>query len=597
MKGPRRAVGARLSTPAVNPLPADTTPPAAPGTPVVSNVTFDGSATVTFAAATDNIAVLGYAAFLDGSSKPVATSSSTTINLKNIPAGSHSVTVAAYDAAGNYSALSLGTVFSMPSKIVKPVLVDIGDSINAGQNAILSTGFTASGSGNIGTFSGLGSTFLVGETIFVSGYANEEWNGEKTIKSSSWNGSSSTVTFESSTMLTASPSVAPDMVVNILIDARTNDRCFIHHVNYDLGCPFTVKNRAISGTMTPFTLSRLVSDVFSASPAVVYDDSGINDVLGGTIPEATTIANIRSIATQVTAFGAEYWRAEITPINDTGSLYTLLRKKSINRINQALRQMAETIPGFYLIPANALMTNKSTGVAISSYWTDATGVHPIAQAMNQIRKLITSLMSSRWSVPSKLVTDGLTSYNTDSNSKVAVRNPLMLGSQVTGNTGTSGNVPLNCNVSWDVRAGSGVVACSVVPRSDGYGNNLQMVLSGATADGDRLRVEPVIDKAAFINGDVVRMSMSVTRTGVSGLRGIPMMLFTGAWVDYVTTGGDPGNNFGSYTDDGETPIYSVDFIWNTAALAAANSLVIWILFSAAAAGTFAIGRVNLEKVG
>lgn len=90
-----------------SPRPADTTAPAAPGTPVVSSIVAD-SATITFAASVSSD-VVGYAAFLDGGSTPYAYSNGNvaSITLRGLLPGSHGVVVKAFDGAGNFSAESV----------------------------------------------------------------------------------------------------------------------------------------------------------------------------------------------------------------------------------------------------------------------------------------------------------------------------------------------------------------------------------------------------------------------------------------------------------------------------------------------------------
>jgi len=96
------------------PPTVDHTKPTAPGTPVVTNANANQTATVTVTASTDNVAVAGYAAFLDGSPAEAARSATTAIQLSGVPAGAHSVVVRAFDAAGNYSDPSAEAVFDMP---------------------------------------------------------------------------------------------------------------------------------------------------------------------------------------------------------------------------------------------------------------------------------------------------------------------------------------------------------------------------------------------------------------------------------------------------------------------------------------------------
>lgn len=90
----------------INPRPADTTPPAAPGTPVVSSIVAD-SATITFTASVSSD-VVGYAAFLDGNAMPYAYSdgNAASITLSGLTPGNHSVAVKAFDASNNFSGLT-----------------------------------------------------------------------------------------------------------------------------------------------------------------------------------------------------------------------------------------------------------------------------------------------------------------------------------------------------------------------------------------------------------------------------------------------------------------------------------------------------------
>ena len=97
-------------------IAANKTAPSAPGIPVVSDALSNQTATVTFSAATDNIGVVGYDAFLDGSVTVFAHSATTVIKLSGVSAGLHSVAVKALDAAGNYSPESVA-VFSIPEPI------------------------------------------------------------------------------------------------------------------------------------------------------------------------------------------------------------------------------------------------------------------------------------------------------------------------------------------------------------------------------------------------------------------------------------------------------------------------------------------------
>lgn len=92
----------------------DATPPTTPGAPDVTAIDALGRATVTVAASTDGVGVVGYDAFVDGSQVAAARSASPVIQLSGLTPGVHTVTVRAFDAALNYSVASAATTFVVP---------------------------------------------------------------------------------------------------------------------------------------------------------------------------------------------------------------------------------------------------------------------------------------------------------------------------------------------------------------------------------------------------------------------------------------------------------------------------------------------------
>ncbi|WP_170290045.1 fibronectin type III domain-containing protein [Pseudomonas vancouverensis] len=108
----------------------DVTPPGKPGTPVVNNLT-GTSVTLSWAAATDNVAVTGYLVSLDQSSPVVVSGTSHAFsNLKE--ATTYHVEVKARDAAGNLSdgaAVTFSTKdVTAPSRPGTPVVSDLSGS-------------------------------------------------------------------------------------------------------------------------------------------------------------------------------------------------------------------------------------------------------------------------------------------------------------------------------------------------------------------------------------------------------------------------------------------------------------------------------------
>lgn len=88
----------------------DTTPPTTPGS-VSASATSATTGTVTWTASTDNVGVAGYQIFVDGS--PVDTTTSLSYGLTGLsPSTQYSVTVTAFDAAGNNSVAGGPSLFT-----------------------------------------------------------------------------------------------------------------------------------------------------------------------------------------------------------------------------------------------------------------------------------------------------------------------------------------------------------------------------------------------------------------------------------------------------------------------------------------------------
>jgi YD repeat-containing protein len=119
------ASGNRLSAVAT----PDTTPPSAPGTATDNSLTAN-SATVSWGAATDTIAITGYAYQINGGAWS-SFSNSLSVNLTGLaPGGTYTVAVEAQDAAGNIGATTTVTFTLPPSAPGTPTASNItGNSV------------------------------------------------------------------------------------------------------------------------------------------------------------------------------------------------------------------------------------------------------------------------------------------------------------------------------------------------------------------------------------------------------------------------------------------------------------------------------------
>jgi endo-1,3(4)-beta-glucanase len=101
---------------------ADTQSPTTPGAVVASDVTATG-ATLTWAASTDNVGVTGYEVTVGSSTVNSAT---TTLALTGLsPATTYPVSVRAFDAAGNFSAASMGSFTTLAAGCTPPCVGEL----------------------------------------------------------------------------------------------------------------------------------------------------------------------------------------------------------------------------------------------------------------------------------------------------------------------------------------------------------------------------------------------------------------------------------------------------------------------------------------
>lgn len=90
----------------------DTIPPSAPGVPAISNIT-GTSATATWTGAADNVGVTGYEYTLNGGSSWTSVGNTLTTNLTGLTSlGGYTISVRAYDAAGNRGGTSSAAFFT-----------------------------------------------------------------------------------------------------------------------------------------------------------------------------------------------------------------------------------------------------------------------------------------------------------------------------------------------------------------------------------------------------------------------------------------------------------------------------------------------------
>lgn len=282
-----------------------------------------------------------------------------------------------------------------------------------------------------------------------------------------------------------------------------------------LGAPFRlVVNAGVSGNRTDQMLAR-ITDVTSYSPDWVFVQGGINDITYGTTA-AQIIANLKSICIQLANKGIQVVLLTVAPNTQVAGNST-----KVQTINQGLREWVNGggAKGVILVDTYSAMVNPTvtTGALASGMSDDS--LHPSAKgarAMGQaIANALQYLLPSRNFLPSS---NG-ESYGVDSTSRQILDNPLLSsgGGSPTG-TGASGTLP----TSWlGSTGGSGATSAvfSTPARSDGFGNDAQIVVSGAAANSS-VNVRQSGFGARMAIGDTVYVCGQVTISGAADIKNI-----------------------------------------------------------------------------
>ncbi len=159
----------------------------------------------------------------------------------------------------------------------------------------------------------------------------------------------------------------------------------------------------------------------------------------------------------------------------------------------------------------------TTGDILSTSWT-YDGVHPTNYAVYYGAKKLVTLLNPLIPIIDNGPVSQADSYGTNANSINAINNPLLVTA-----TGGTASAPHTGTVAsgWTTsnNAGAAAVACSVVARADGYGNNQRLVITPGAAN-DAVLMTGTDYTGRFASGDRVFVEWEVTVTNPGTLRNI-----------------------------------------------------------------------------
>lgn len=506
-------------------------------------------------------------------------------------------------------------------------LVAIGDSITAGGNALPGTALNVSaftGAGNVGTITTSGISPLQGNFIWIAGIDQPEWNGQKTVASLS----GTTITFNNSTPLTASPTSTAGLKSAgtpwVLSESQVNNRNFLSIANGLLGLPFgTILNRAVSGWTSTQVLNTYQTNAANLLPTDVWLLAGTNDILQLATP-AAVFSNLTTIVSTLAQSGVRVWWSTLPPLTGTGGTgtggtggVTVAMQRNVLILNDLIRNYVQTDTTGYirLVDVHQRTAAATPGAgnydwaAGSSLWS-SDGIHPTSYAAyNGFAQAFYSVAQYELSRPAPLVSMANNAYAVFTTSRQLFPDPLMQTTTTAAQTGFTGaggvgNPTYVTDFVPNRVAGTPTASVDVVARADGYGNDQRCVIT-ATAASDQIgfsmqNTANITPQLQANVGRRVKMALFMTAANVptNTLSGIDIYIRNSGFTEFFNVTGQSTVNFLAGVNAGAWIIESAPFVipstWSSAAL---SSHVILRFAGNAANATFQFGRVQLLLVG
>lgn len=268
---------------------------------------------------------------------------------------------------------------------------------------------------------------------------------------------------------------------------------------------------AATGRLTSEMLAN-VEELTALNPAYVAVFGGTNDVSTG-VAVAATQSTLLQIYAKIINSGATVIAFTVPPLS--GASLNATNAKATLELNNWIRDHAANNHNFVLVDAYAAIIdpmNATKGSAATGTLSD--GIHPSALGAFKIGSAFHAAL--QYIAHGK---DSRTMSNAD-NYGYNVANPNILDSAPWVNTGGSVSAPVTgSSASGWAGEGSGTLAAAASPqaRSDGFGYNLQMVMTAA-ANNDRAHFRSV--GAAFhsrmTQTDSYRLDASASVVGLAG---------------------------------------------------------------------------------
>jgi lysophospholipase L1-like esterase len=359
-------------------------------------------------------------------------------------------------------------------------------------------------------------------------------------------------------------------------------------------------NAGVSGALSSAVVNQVPACI-NAGVSVAFEMCGINDI-SQDIPVATVLQNKKIIWRKLSEAGVRVFALPVLPINSALAAYTTARYQNILRLNDLIKNACaqDGTATFVPIFQNVVDPASATGNARSGYLHD--NLHPSVIGSIEIGRAIaqSSVVSSafaQYDLKSSLMQE----WASGTNYPTFIANGLMSGAGGTIGTGVTGTVPTN----WDVSrlTGTPTAACTVDARSDGFGNDVTVVVTaGANNDQIQIRTDSIQTQVSI--NDLAYAECEVTYSAATNLRSLfAYMIVQVDGVNYFVycgLDGVTGHFSGMPASGGPFVFKTLPVRFNNPTLngAAITALRLFVVstFSAAGGATIKVGRARGVKV-
>jgi lysophospholipase L1-like esterase len=311
-------------------------------------------------------------------------------------------------------------------------------------------------------------------------------------------------------------SLAPQPDYSWLAWAKTFSGNRMRHLN----------NAGISGDTYAKLISRLDQDVWAYNPDYVTVLEGTNSISVSGL--ATANQDAQTLVMKLLERGVIVILCTCPPRNAVTSGTVLQRNQDHEAHNDVLRNLALKYPNIWLVDIWAAMVDPTSAtMSAKTNYLGSDNLHPAAKGARAMGQAWANVVNAR--VPDNTIFYPTTNYNNRPNNAAArnmMPNPLAQGSSGTA-VGSITNSGIADNWRAGLVSGTATVTASTVARSDGFGNNQRIVVSGASAGATVLIASATTDMPQYYTiGDWLQALAYLKASGMAGVRSIAFYINT-----------------------------------------------------------------------